>query len=99
MAARIKTITYTFTNTDAVSLATIINSPNDNYLSSLTLRAHRSNSGDIQWYDRGGTAVGGFLDAGEAVSFDLVGKFVGSTELKLSATDTTTAVIFATVIG
>lgn len=100
MSARIKTATYTFTTTDTVAISTVLGVAPSDFISGVTLRAHRSNSGDITWTARGSTTIGGFLDASEAVSFDLSnGQWLGCSELYLAVTDTTTAIVYATVLG
>lgn len=95
MAARFKTKAYTFGAAGA-SLATIIGSSNDKYVGSVTLRAAQSNVGNVTWADPDGS-VGGYLDGGEAASFDLTGKFVDTADIRLSGTEND--VIYITVIG
>lgn len=78
MAARFKTILYTFTSTDPVSLSTILNSPRDSYVGSIVLRAGAGNTGNVLWQDAVAGSAGGFLDASEAASFDIVDKYVST---------------------
>lgn len=95
MAARFKTVAHTLTGT-ATPLSDIINSAGDTFISSLTLRAGKSNGNDVTWTDTA-NAVGGYLEAREAASFDLAGKFVKTTDILIggSASD----VVYITVIS
>jgi len=97
MATRFKTVLYTLTGSP-VSLNTILGSANDLYVSSITLRAGSSNAGTITWTssDAGATA-GGYLDAGEAATFDVTGKFVSLNDIKLDGTLNDT--VYLTFLG
>lgn len=82
MAARFRTKLYTFVGTDPVSLGSILASSNDAYVSSITLRAGASNVGVTTWKALGDTA-GGYLEGGEAATFDLAGSFVALDQIYL----------------
>ena len=84
MAARFKTVAHTIGASPA-TLESIINSAGDTFISSLTLRAGKSNGSDVTWLDSAG-AIGGYLEAREAASFDLTGKFVKTTDIKIAGT-------------
>jgi hypothetical protein len=84
MAARNKTKLFTLTSTSH-NLADILASPNDSFVGSLTLRAAKTNVDDITWADVDGEA-GGYLEAREAASFDLIGKFVSTSSWVLGGT-------------
>jgi len=96
MAARFKTITYTLPSTAAVSLETILNSTGDTYVSSLVVRTKADNTADITWEDSGGS-VGGYLQAGEAVSIDLTNKFVKTSEIFFKGAASN--ILYITVVG
>lgn len=83
MAARFKPKGYTF-GAAAATIKDILASPNDDYVSNLVIRAKWSNAGRVFWGD--GVEQGGYLDPGEAASFDLAGKFVATQEITLSGT-------------
>jgi hypothetical protein len=95
VAARFKPKAYTLTSTAAVSLSTILASPNDDYVGSITVRAAKANVGDVFWGD--GTALGGYLQPKEAASFDLAGKFVSCKDIYFNGTQGDS--IYITVIG
>ncbi len=95
MAARFKPKPYTFVSTAAVNLQTIIASTNDDYVGSLVIRTAKANVGDVFWGD--GSVRGGYLQPAEAVSFDLVGKFVATKDIYLEGT--TGDIVYITVIG
>lgn len=80
MAARIKTKKYTLTASPA-SLTTILNNPNDAFISTLVTRAASGNAGTTYWKDSSGGDDGGYLEPGDAVAFDLVGKFLSTNDL------------------
>jgi len=84
MSARVKTKLFTFTLTSH-NLGAVLNSPQDAYVGSLALRAHKENVGDITWDDGTGDP-GGYLEPREAVSFDLTGKFIATTSFNLAGT-------------
>lgn len=96
MAARFKTVAYTLTGA-ATPLSSIINSAGDTFVSSLTLRADQANAGEVNWYDSATGAIGGYLEAREAASFDLTGKFIKTTDLYLNGT--ANDVVYLTVIS
>lgn len=95
MAARFKTVAHTI-GAAAALLSDILASPGDSYLSSLTFRAKATNAGNVNWTDTD-DAIGGYLDAGEAASFDLAGKFVASRSIKLAGTEND--IVYITAIG
>lgn len=84
MATRFKTRLYTIPAGGVATLATILNSGNDNFISNITVRAESTNAGKIYWSDSG--QYGGYLDAREAVSVDLTGKFVATGDLSFHGT-------------
>lgn len=98
MAARFRTILYTFAGTDPVSLRTILNNTLDDWIGSLTLRAGASNAGTITWLDGSSGTAGGFLLASEAAAFDLATKYIvaGGIFLKASSANDT---VYITVVG
>lgn len=83
MAARLLTRSYNFSSTAAVSLATILNSANDTYISTLAIRTPLANAGTVYWRDALAGEDGGHLGPDEAVTFDLAGKFVRTADLWL----------------
>ena len=96
MAARFKTVAYTLTGV-ATPLSDIINSAGDTFVSSLTLRAAKTNVADVTWTDSSGGATGGYLEPREAASFDLSGKFIKTTDIKFNGT--LNDVVYITVIS
>jgi len=96
MAARFKTVALTI-GAAPQSLADIINSAGDTFISSLTLRTKSTNVGNVTWADSATGAIGGYLDAGEAASFDLSGKFIKTTDVYLTGTQND--VVYITVIS
>lgn len=99
MAARFRTIKYTFASTDPVLLSTIINNVNEVYVNAITIRAAAANTGTVYWTD--GSALpnneGGYLIGQEAVSFDLTGKFVATTSVALKGS--TNDIVYITIMG
>ena len=95
MAARFKTRKWTLTG-GADSLSSIVNSPNDEFVGNITLRASKSNAGDVTWEDSDGED-GGYLEPSEAASFDLTGKFVKLDQIFFVGT--ATDILHVTVIG
>lgn len=95
MGARFKTIAYTIGAAPA-SLESIVNSAGDTFISSLTLRAGKQNVADIRWTDSAG-AIGGYLEAREAATFDLAGKFIKTSDLYIAGT--ASDVVYITVIS
>ena len=85
MAARFRTKTYTFPSATPVTVATILALTNDIYFTSLTLRAAAGNAGNVTWLDTVGGTDGGYLDAGEAVAFDLNTAYLATSDILLSA--------------
>jgi hypothetical protein len=79
MAARFKTKLHTLDGTWE-TIASIINSDNDTFLSSIDFRAHKANSGDVVWADVD-ASEGGYLEAREAADWDLTNKFVKSSDI------------------
>ena len=84
MAARFKTVLYTLDGTSE-SLETILNSGSDTFASSIDVRAHRSNAGDVTWADKDASA-GGFLDALESADWNLTQKFIKSSDIFFKGT-------------
>lgn len=87
MAALFTGKDYTFTDTAAVSLSTIFGG--DCYLSTVAIRANSSNSGNVVIGDSTVTSTSnilGFLKKDEAISLDLVGKFIPAKHVYLQAT-------------
>ena len=95
MAARFKTKEHTLSGS-AESLSSILNDPFAEYVGSLVVRAKHTNVGDVNWEDDGSES-GGFLQPGEAASWDLTGKFVKASEVYFNGT--ASDVINITVIG
>jgi hypothetical protein len=95
MSARNKTKLFTLTSTSH-SLADILASPNDSFVGSLTLRAAKTNAGDLTWADTAGDP-GGYLEPREAASFDLTGKYVATSSWLLQGTIGDK--VYITVIG
>jgi hypothetical protein len=95
VAARYKPKHYTFLSASPVSLGSILASPNDSYVGSITLRAASDNSQTLYWGDN--TELGGYLRPGEAASFDLTGKFVATADIYLVGA--TNDEVYITVIG
>jgi len=84
VSARNRTKLFTLTSTQH-SLSSILDDARDSYVGSITLRAHKSNVGDLTWADPDGDP-GGYLEPREAASFDLTGKFVGTDKWLLGGT-------------
>jgi len=97
MAARLKTIKYTIPAAGESSLATILNSPLDLFISSFTLRAAAANAAALTWRDASGGPDGGYLDPREAASFDLSGKYVQASNLYIAGT--VSDIVYITVIS
>ena len=95
MAARNKTKLFTLTATSH-SLAEILDSAQDSYVGSITLRAGPTNAGVLTWSDSTGDP-GGYLEAREAASFDLTGKFVATSAWLIQGTIGDK--VYVTVIG
>jgi len=81
MAARFKTRSYTFINTNAISLQSILNYPQDNYISSVAVRAGKTNVGIVYWRDGLTGDDGGHLSTDEAITIDVAGKFIPTGDL------------------
>lgn len=96
MAAGFRTITYTFSSGAAVGLATILGDANTTFAGNLAIRAKKDNAGDVFWQDSAGSA-GGYLEAREAVSFDLSSSFLHTTNFFLIGT--TGDVVYITVLA
>lgn len=97
MAARIKTRNYTFTSGDPVQLSAIVNSTLDTFIGTLAVRTPLANGNLVYWRDASGGQNGGHLGPDEAVTMDLYGKFVATTDLWFLGTSGD--VIEITVIG
>jgi hypothetical protein len=95
MSARFRTIKYTFV-TSPISLSTILSNSLDEFVGSITLRTHKGNVANVEWQDDGGSA-GGYLEAGEAATFDLALKYIKAAHFFLSglADD----IVYITVVG
>ena len=85
MAARLKTKLHTLDGTWE-TLASILNSSNDTFVSSIDIRAHPDNIGQVLWADADAGSPGGFLEARETADWDLVQKFIKSTDLFFQGT-------------
>lgn len=96
MGARFKTVAYTLVGSP-IQLADILNSAGDTYISSMTLRAGKTNSGDVTWVDTGSAGIGGYLEPREAASFDLAGKFIKTSDILISGESGD--IVYITVIG
>lgn len=97
MAARFKTKKVTLSGSP-ISLETILGTTKlDYYLSTFTLRAGASNAGTVYWRDASAGQDGGYLDAQEASSFDLSGKFVPAADFWIDGTLNDT--VYITVVG
>lgn len=97
MAARFRTILYTLTGSE-VTLNSILGSANDLYVSSITMRAGAANAGTVTWTSSAvGDTAGGFLEAGEAATFDMTGKFVSLSDIKINGTLNDT--VYLTFLG
>lgn len=86
MAARIKYFEHTFASTAPVKLTTLLGLSGQDFVSTIALRAKKNNVGDVAWGASNltiSTNRGGFLDAGDAVAFDLVSKYFGTDEMYL----------------
>jgi uncharacterized membrane protein len=97
MAARFKTRKYTIPVAGEVSLAAALNYPSDTYVSSISFRAAGSNTSLFTWRDSSGGEDGGYLDSGEAASFDLSGKFVSPQQIFIAGG--VGDIVYITVIG
>lgn len=95
MAARLRTNKFTFTGTSHL-LSELFTSSLDGFIGSLTIRAKASNAGNTEWSDSGGSS-GGFLEPGEAASFDLTQKYIKTSDLIL--TGTIGDILYVTVIS
>lgn len=95
MSARFKTVAHTLSGA-VTPLSDIINSAGDTFISSLTVRAAKTNVADVTWKDSSG-AIGGYLEPREAASFELAVKFVKTTDVYFSGT--AGDVIYITVIS
>ncbi len=70
MAVKLKTKPYTFPSGVPIKLHTVFGLTGTNiWIHSATLRAARTNTGDVYWSDSDGGA-GGFLGPGEAATID-----------------------------
>ena len=84
MAARFRTKEYSFPSTAAVKLTTVLGLTNQDYVSTLVIRAGASNTGTVYW---GGSDVttsanrGGYLAQGDAVGIDIINKYFGTDEV------------------
>jgi hypothetical protein len=97
MAARLKTIKYTIPVSGEASLSTILNSPLDEFISSVTFRAAAANAAALTWRAASGGSDGGYLEAREAASFDLSGKFVKAENIYIAGT--AGDIVYITVIS
>jgi hypothetical protein len=95
MAARFKTKLHTLDGTWE-NLADILNSASDTFLSSVTIRAWKSNVGEVVWADAD-QSHGGFLDPREAADWNLANKFIKSADICLMGTSGDK--IYVTVTG
>ena len=95
MAARFKTKLHTLDGSWE-TLAEIVDSDNDTFLSSIDIRAHKSNAGEVVWADGDGSH-GGFLEAREAADWDLTNKFIRSSDIYVQGTSGDR--IYVTVTG
>ena len=84
MAARFMTKLHTLDGTWE-TIESILNSDRDTFLSSIDIRAHKSNVSDVVWADGDGSH-GGFLEAREVAEWDLTQKFLKSSDIFLQGT-------------
>jgi hypothetical protein len=77
-------------------MSTILNNPHDEFMGSLTMRAGSSNAGAITWSDTGGSE-GGYLEAREANSWDLAGKYIKAAHVIINGT--LGDLLYITVVG
>jgi hypothetical protein len=86
MAARIKASDYTFSSTAAVQMSTILGEKAS--MSNVLVRANSSNVGNVNVGNSNVTSttnIGGFLKKDEALSADLISKFLDSDTMYLQA--------------
>jgi hypothetical protein len=96
MAARLRCVEYTFSDTTPVSLTTVLGLNNVDFISTLVMRTPTSNDPMVVYWGgptmTASTNRGGFLEAGDAIGIDIVGKFFPSSELYLAASAGTAVV-------
>jgi hypothetical protein len=84
MAAKPYSKEYTFTNTAAVNLPTIMGLSNSFFISNFAVRAGKSNVGDVGIGDATVTTTsnrGGYLEPRDAVALDLFAKFMKADDI------------------
>lgn len=87
MATRLRCKEYTFGSTAPVNMTTVFGLSGTDYISTLVMRAKKSNAGDVVWGEQDLTTTtnrGGFLSGGDAAGWDLVQKFVATKDLYIA---------------
>jgi hypothetical protein len=86
MSARLRTRFYTFAGpVVGIPLSDIFTSRNDDYFSSIAIRANGNNVSTIVWSDPNGD-FGGYIEPGEAISFDVNQKFIKTADIQVWGT-------------